>query len=281
MKFLRRLLHALLGVAVYWFAPSADAGNCSFTSLSLAPPAYAGTADPAAGTANWLCTRVSNSTDGPSITFNTSATPSGNLSNGVSTLPYSLSGTSQTITVNFPTGVNSMSGAFSFNFSIAAGLNPSAGTTYTDSVPFGGTCTASKTKGTCSVTPATLSVSVDVTPKCAVSSPLKDMNFTYISFQTTPAVDNSPYTVYCTNNTPYTMAVDVSPTNNTILGIPYSLKLGTTPNATNDVSGTSYTGTGAGIGVTYYINGSINPGLAGTCSSNCSATETHTLTISY
>lgn len=280
MNVLRSLGRVLLFVGGSAFACAATAGSCTVTSVTLSPPPYtSATGDSATGSVSWTCTRTSNSADGSSITFNTSATGSGSVSNGGGTMAYSLTGTSRTLTATYATGVNTYSSSYSFTFSIAAGLNPSAGTTYTDTVTFGGTCTAAKKTGTCSVTPATLSISVDVTPKCAVSTPA-DLNFVYTSFQTTKATAYSQYTVNCTKNTPYTMSL--SPASGTLLNVPYALTLGTTANSATDITGVSNTGTGTSAGSGYFVNGAILPGFVGTCTpGNCTASATHTLIVSY
>ncbi|HSV44451.1 MAG TPA: hypothetical protein VLJ58_01565, partial [Ramlibacter sp.] len=103
-----------------------------------------------------------------------------------------------------------------------------------------------------------------------------------ISFQTSPAQANLPFTANCSNATPYRMSV--SPTGGTLLGLPYSLTLGTTAGSATDISSTgTFNLTGTGAAITYYINATIGAGLSGTCATGpCSVGSTpHTLNVEY
>lgn len=283
--------------------PAFASGTCAITSVTLASQTYTNTAAlSATGTVNWTCTRSSNKTDGNPTTFNVKAGAGANYAGStrnvfnVTSIPYSLStssaavwgdgatvagSTPMVVTASFPTTTStSVSGSFPFTFSIAASLNPYAGRTYTDTVSIGGTC--STKKGTaCAVTGSTLSVSVYVQGNCSISSPPADLAFNYTSFQSAQAQASSQFAAKCDNGTPYGMSL--SPTNGTLLGLPYNLTIGTAPNVPTDISSATKNQTANGSSQTYYVNGTIAPGLAGACATaSCLATSSpHTLTLTY
>jgi hypothetical protein len=116
-------------------------------------------------------------------------------------------------------------------------------------------------------TSGTFPVTINVTASCRISTAPGNIIFNYTAFG--PAVNASTtFGTTCTNSLPYTMALDS--TTGSLLGTNYSLAL----------SATSATGTGAGQ--TYNISGTMAAGQAGTCSTGtCTATQSHTLIISY
>ena len=71
----------------------------------------------------------------------------------------------------------------------------------------------------------------------------------------------------------------LSATSGVVSGLNYSLGL----NAIINSGGSSpLASTGTGADQTFYINGNMAAGQAGTCATGtCSATNTHTLTITY
>lgn len=279
-------------------------GTCAIKSVTLASQTYTNPAAlSATGSVNWSCTRSSNKTDGSPTTLSVTADPGTHYANAtrnafnVTNLPYALSTASaavwgdgsavtgskpNVVTASFSSGSStSASGSFPFTFTMAASLNPYAGRSYTDSVSIGGTC--STANGTaCTVTAGVLSVSVYVQGNCSVSSPPVDLAFNYTSFQIGVGRANSQFAAQCDNGTPYRMSL--SPTSGTLLALPYSLALDTKKNSTTDISSTTtYNLTGNGLAQTYFVNGTIPAGLAGTCAtSSCLATSSpHTLTLSY
>ncbi|MBK5205681.1 MAG: spore coat protein U domain-containing protein [Polaromonas sp.] len=117
---------------------------------------------------------------------------------------------------------------------------------------------------------ATFPVTIVTPSSCSISTPPGNVTFNYTSFQGYPASASppSPFAATCTNQMPYTMALDA--TSGTLLGLNYTLSL----------SASSATGTG--LAQSYSINGSIAAGQAGTCAgASCTATAPRTLTISY
>lgn len=296
-----------IAAMMLWSVTAFASGTCSITSVSLAAQTYTTpTAISASGTVNWTCTRTASNTDGTPTTLNVTANAgmpgqyansTRNAVNGSNTIAYALSTASASVwgdgttvagsaanvvTASFPSpSSTSVSGSFPFTFSIAASLTPYAGLTYTDTVSIGGTCTTKK--GTaCAVTGSTLSVSVYVQGNCSISLPPADLSFNYDSFQKTQAQANSQFSVKCDNGTPYHMTL--SPTNGTLLALPYNLTLGTAPNDPTDISSaTANNETANGANQAYYVNGTIAPGLAGDCATaSCLATSSpHTLTLTY
>ena len=105
------------------------------------------------------------------------------------------------------------------------------------------------------------------TASCGISTPPGTITFNYTSFG--PTINpTTTFSANCTSMLPYTMALDA--TSGTLLGLNYSLAL----------SATSSTGTG--VPQTHTITGTMASGQAGTCTTGaCSATQVHTLTISY
>ena len=277
------------------------AGNCTVTSIAFSGVTYNNTALTATGTVNYTCTRTANSSDGSPITLQLTAGPglyyaanSRNGGNGTYRVPYSLSttaawgngmpglGNAHTLTVPFPTGsTNTVTGSLPFTFSMAASLNPRTGLTYADTVSVGGSCTTAKGPP-CTVVGGSLPVSISVVSTCSITSAPGTLNLGYSSFQATAAAGNSPFATRCSNGAPFRMSL--SPANGTVLGVAYSLRLGTTAgSATNISSTTTYNLSGTGSPVTYYVNATAAQGQVGTCASGtCQASSApHTLLIEY
>jgi spore coat protein U-like protein len=167
-------------------------------------------------------------------------------------------GTTITGTVNMPT-TGSFSATSNFWGCVTAGQSPPAGT-YIDSVlmtmTYNGTSTAASSFSVSITTPAT----------CSMTSP-SNLVFNYVSFGTakTPSVT---FTVTCTLNLGYTMALDA--TTGTALGLNYSLALSTA----------SSTGTGAVQ--THSVNGTMAAGQSGTCGTpTCTTTQVRSITVTY
>ena len=118
---------------------------------------------------------------------------------------------------------------------------------------------------------------VSITPPadCKITTAPGNIVFTYTAF----GVAQQAFTLFrttCTISHPYTMALNA--TSGVVSGLNYSLALNTTSSG-----GTSPLGsTGTGLAQTFYINGNMAAGQAGTCATGpCSATNTHTLTITF
>lgn len=115
---------------------------------------------------------------------------------------------------------------------------------------------------------STFPVQIMVSPACQFSTPPGTIAFAYTSFQGTSASASTPFAVLCSNGLPYTLSLDSG--GGTLLGINYTLALSATA------------ATGTGLSQAYTVNGSIAGGQAGTCATaTCSASQVHTLTITY
>lgn len=159
-------------------------------------------------------------------------------------------------TLNFGSAL-SASQTIPFWGCIAAGLNPAPGT-YTDTVTLLPSIGTNATFGVTIVTPA----------NCTVSTALGNVNFNYVSFQTSVATASTPFTATCSKDLPYTMALDA--TSGTMLGLNYALTL------------SANSATGTGLAQTFSVDGTMPPGQVGTCSTaSCTQTAKRTLTVSY
>jgi hypothetical protein len=304
MKFISMLRAAAFMLIALGFVNDASAtGTCSVTNLTLSGIYSTATGLSIPGTASWTCFRSSNGTDSTPSIFNVMPNAGGAYSAptrrvkyiGTSTvyMPYALStgtaaiwgdsaavsnATAHVVSAPFSgNGLNS-SGSFPFTLNIAAALNPFGGVVYQDSVSIGGTCSMNKnpTTNLCTVTPAaTLSITVTTPVACTISSLIGAvLTFDYTSFQPSPSTATVQFDANCTNNTPFRMSV--SPNFGTLLGLTYTIKLGTTLGSATDISSTTtYNLSGSGSAITYYINGTIPSGRGGDCSTgSCSATTT-------
>ncbi len=116
-----------------------------------------------------------------------------------------------------------------------------------------------------------------VTPAtCTISSPPGNVAFgTYTAFG--PIVNaNTTFAANCTSLLPYSMALDA--TGGVVAGLNYSLALNTS--GTGGIN--PLTSTGTGVAQSFFINGSMPAGQAGTCATgSCPGTQAHTLTITY
>jgi hypothetical protein len=135
-------------------------------------------------------------------------------------------------------------------------------------------------------------VNLTLTSKCylnmaagPVNGTVSDVNLTYIAFQTTAAQDSTGFTVTCTNDVPYSLAVASDA--GTVAGIDYFLKLvaGTTASyATAAGGGTLASQTGSASGVAYTVGVQAAANQPGTCSDPtgvCTGFNTHIVTVSY
>lgn len=114
------------------------------------------------------------------------------------------------------------------------------------------------------------SVSIITTAECQFTTPPGTVTFNYTSFQVAAATANTPYSVRCTNGLSYTPSLDAA--GGTLLSLDYTLALSNPATATAN-----------GLPQSYTINGTINGGLSGTCSTGActSAPQQRTLTITY
>lgn len=297
-----RIGKLLLVPAAVLLQPQAHAaGNCTVTSVSFTGVTYNNAALTATGSVNYTCTRTSNGTDGSPITMRLMASPGAyyaantrHAGNGANRVAYGLAttaawgdgtpglGNGHTVSVPFQGGgSNTSSGTFAFTFSMAGALNPVSGLVYTDTVAITGVCTTAK-NSPCTVVGSSIPISITVITSCSITSAPGTLNLAYASFQSAAGAGNAPFAAQCSNGGPFRMSV--SPTNGTLLGVAYSLRLGTSAGNPTDISSTTtYNLNGTGSPVTYYINATAAPGQVGTCAGGtCQATSPpHTLQIEY
>ena len=116
---------------------------------------------------------------------------------------------------------------------------------------------------------ASLSVSALIESRCAISAAPGTLTLAYTSFQATAASASTGFAVLCTLGTPYTASLDAA--GGTLADLNYQLAI--TPAGAR---------TGSGAAQPMSIVGSLAAGQAGTCAAaSCSASRTHTLTITY
>ncbi|MDH4287079.1 MAG: spore coat U domain-containing protein [Gallionella sp.] len=153
------------------------------------------------------------------------------------------------------------------------GLPPPA--TYGDTV----TMTLATTTAGVTITgtnPAPFTVSVIVPAVCTISTLPGTVAFTYTAFSAVAVAANTTFQSTCSNLLPYTMSLDA--TTDVVGGLNYSLALNTS--GTGGVHPLASTGTGAAQ--TFYINGTMPAGQAGTCATaSCLTSQVRTLTITY
>ena len=120
-----------------------------------------------------------------------------------------------------------------------------------------------------SPTTTTLSIALNVTSQCSLSSMPGPLNFSYTSFQTTASTATSSFAVTCTLGAPYTVSLDA--TSGRLLGLDYQLAI--SPAGARQ---------GTGMAQAMSVAGTMAAGQSGTCAAaTCTASETRTITISY
>jgi len=145
---------------------------------------------------------------------------------------------------------------------------------YTDTVTM--TFTPGKATGASTFTGGTIPVTIVAPATCIITTPPANVAFSYTAFSPAAVLANSTIGVRCTTFLAYTITLDAAI--NVLTGLNYSLALNTTSaGGTNPLSSV-----GTGVVQTFFINGTMAPGQAGTCASaTCSGTQTRTLTITY
>jgi len=125
-------------------------------------------------------------------------------------------------------------------------------------------------------------VSIGVPTSCQIKTPPGNINFgTYTAFSATPLTTSGSFATRCTANN-LGMTLSIGTTAGGVIpgtGLNYSLAINTTSSGgSNPLTSTSgSTGT-----QTFYINGTMPAGQAGTCTTgSCSGSDTRTLTITY
>jgi len=165
-------------------------------------------------------------------------------------------------TITWPAGSTaSMTKQTSYWACIVTGQTPSNSGLYADTVDL------TVSYGNNGQLPGIVQVSLYAQPVCTVTSPPGNINLSYAAFG--PQVAGSASIgVQCTSGMPYVLSTDVP--EGVLNGLRYVLSL----------SAVNPNGTGAPQAHT--ISATLPAGQAGTCAvGSCSATRTHTLTISY
>ena len=121
----------------------------------------------------------------------------------------------------------------------------------------------------------TFPVNISTPSVCTITTAPGTLSFTYTAFGAAQTASTS-FQPNCTIYLAYSMAL--SATSDVVSGLNYSLAL----NTINSGGSSPLASTGTGAAQTFYINGNMAAGQAGTCATGtCSATNTHTLTITY
>ncbi len=117
----------------------------------------------------------------------------------------------------------------------------------------------------------TFPVSITYPAECNITTAPGNVTFTYTAFGSAVNASTS-FGATCTSQLPYTMSLDAYV--GVVAGLQYSLAINSSPPPVSS--------RGTGVAQTHTINGSMPAGQAGTCATGiCSATNVHTLTITY
>jgi len=137
------------------------------------------------------------------------------------------------------------------------------------------------TPGAATFINGTMPISIYAPATCTLamsSMPPAPLAFTYTAFSPTAVNANTQIDMTCTQYLPYTIALDA--TVDVVSGLNYTLGLNTAAGPPDGASPLSSVGNGAQQ--TFFVNGTMAAGQAGTCSGGtCSATQVRTLTITY
>lgn len=281
-----KFIQLLLASGLLAFASAARAAVSYSCNISALPINYSQTYSGSSNSSTSLSLSVSctKSGSGSGLTINYTVTPNNGLNASGSQNRASLSGN----LINYDlytdaTCTTPWSGSGSMVFGGGAGSTITQTLTYYGTVPAAqpslpplGTysdsvnMTLATTTGGVTITgtnPAPFLVSIVVPAACTISTQPGNITFSYTSFGA-GANASTTFATICTNQLPYTMAIDA--TSGTIAGVNYSLAL------------SAAGGTGTGLAQTYTINGTIAAGQAGTCAAaTCSGSQARYLTITY
>lgn len=131
---------------------------------------------------------------------------------------------------------------------------------------------------------STFQVQISNVPACQIATPPGSVAFTYTAFTPTEATANSSFQTRCSTTLPYTLSIDGTQSGGVypgvVSGLNYALSLGLTT-TWSPISPTSSQSSNGAL-QTYYINGRMAAGQAGTCTGGvCSASDPRILTVSY
>ena len=231
--------------------------------------------------------------------YNTGANNKAKLTTGTSQINYDFFTTSSFATnwskstkciagsVNFIGGSLSGSQSKSYYSRIPALQNTLPQGSYLDTV----TLHASYNKTACTNNATqdasgNFSVAISNVPACEITLPPGNVAFSYTAFQASATTANTTFSTRCTTNLTYSVALDGAPTSGVypgvVSGLKYGLAIGTTAGGAAILPTTSFSGNGTVL--TYYINGTMAAGQAGSCavgSATCTASDPRTLTITF
>lgn len=125
---------------------------------------------------------------------------------------------------------------------------------------------------------------------CLIDKPIANLSINYTSLQVAPAIASTQVLLRCNAGTPWTVglqgpAAPAAPpvtnlTNQSLLGLNYSLQVSPTSGTGQGNTGTGAPGNEGQQPVTIQLT--VPGGQAGTCSTgSCSASATHTLVVTY
>jgi spore coat protein U-like protein len=119
-------------------------------------------------------------------------------------------------------------------------------------------------------------VSIVTPSSCTISTAPGNVAFGTYTALGAAVLKSVSFAATCTSLLPYSMSLDA--TSGVVIGLNYTLALSTTSTGgTNPLAST-----GNGLAQTFFINGAMPAGQAGTCTSgSCPGTQARTLTITY
>lgn len=154
---------------------------------------------------------------------------------------------------------------------IPAGQTGLATGTYTDTVSM--TLTANNSA---IVTNNTFPVSIFTPAVCNITTAPGNVNFGNYNALGAAVNASASFGATCTSTLPYTMSLDAN--NGVVSGLQYSLLLSNT----NSGGTSTLNSSGSGAAQTFFINGSMPAGQAGTCATgSCLGSDPRTLTVTY
>jgi spore coat protein U-like protein len=292
MKYLLKLLASILGATLLLNAQLAHAAiTCSLSATGVTAIYNSASGIATTGSVTVNCARL-NSDSAANVTYYISldqGEPPGGRNmtrqNGAQLLAYRIfrnsdntgswtagagrnPGASQTGGLNVPiiwAGATNFTTTISYYFQVVAGINRPAGIYDDASITF-------RIFTARNVTPqlgeATFTANVSIPAECFFTTPPSTLDVNYTSFVGTNQTGSTGYSVSCTLNTVYSMAV--SPATGTLLGLNYSLALN------------SASGTGTAFPQNYTVTATVPSGQSGICNTGtCTATQPSTITITY
>lgn len=147
---------------------------------------------------------------------------------------------------------------------------------YTDTVTMAIARAGGGGGGRVTYTSGSFPVTIVAPSTCTLTTPPTNLAFSYTAFRPTAALTSATYGVTCSTLLPYTMSLDT--TIGVVTGLNYTLALNTL--ATGGASPLASVGTG--VAQSFFINGSMAAGQAGTCNTaTCTGAQVRTLTITY